>query len=249
VGRGDTAARYLQSRGRPLVVAACAEGADLSEPGLILDPRSLAFGVVDHDWRISDLSADAAELLDWDVGDSLRTPLQAMVHPDDVSLLLLTLGRSGAERRAAVTRLRVRDAEGGWTPVRLAVSPLCDHHPSRYAVAFSVHREGDDSESASERASRLEGHIWRIAVEAQSAGIADLPRSSRGWWADPTLRGLSPRKSEILRRLARGERVPAIARGLFVSQSTVRNHLSAIYRKVGVHSQAELLARLIPASE
>ena len=44
----------------------------------------------------------------------------------------------------------------------------------------------------------------------------------------------------------RGERVPTIARDLFLSQSTVRNHLSAIYRRVGVHSQAELVARLLP---
>jgi DNA-binding NarL/FixJ family response regulator len=32
---------------------------------------------------------------------------------------------------------------------------------------------------------------------------------------------------------------------LFLSQSTVRNHLSTIYRKVGVHSQSELLSRLV----
>jgi DNA-binding NarL/FixJ family response regulator len=59
------------------------------------------------------------------------------------------------------------------------------------------------------------------------------------------LRGLSERQSEILRRLISGERVPAMARSLFLSESTVRNHLSAIYRKVGVHSQSELMRRLI----
>ena len=66
------------------------------------------------------------------------------------------------------------------------------------------------------------------------------------WWSDPALRELSQRQLEILRRLLRGERVPMIARDLFLSQSTVRNHLSAIYRRLGVHSQAELLARLLP---
>jgi DNA-binding CsgD family transcriptional regulator len=38
--------------------------------------------------------------------------------------------------------------------------------------------------------------------------------------------------------------VPAVARDLYVSQSTVRNHLSAIFHLFGVHSQAELLALL-----
>ena len=55
---------------------------------------------------------------------------------------------------------------------------------------------------------------------------------------------LSSRQIEILKRLLGGERVPAIARELFVSQSTVRNHLSHIYQRVGVHSQEELLSTL-----
>ena len=36
-------------------------------------------------------------------------------------------------------------------------------------------------------------------------------------------------------------RGPAIAERLYISQSTVRNHLKAIYRKVGVSSQSELI--------
>jgi len=55
---------------------------------------------------------------------------------------------------------------------------------------------------------------------------------------------LSSRQIEIVKRLLGGERVPTIARGLFVSQSTVRNHLSAVYQRVGVHSQDELLGLL-----
>jgi predicted signal transduction protein with EAL and GGDEF domain/DNA-binding CsgD family transcriptional regulator len=54
----------------------------------------------------------------------------------------------------------------------------------------------------------------------------------------------SERQLEIIERLLRGERVPTIARGLYLSQSTVRNHLSAIFRKLGVHSQEELLGTL-----
>ena len=54
----------------------------------------------------------------------------------------------------------------------------------------------------------------------------------------------SERQLEIIERLVKGERVPTIARGLYLSQSTVRNHLSAVFRKVGVHSQEQLLATL-----
>ena len=55
---------------------------------------------------------------------------------------------------------------------------------------------------------------------------------------------LSPRQWEVLQRLLRGERVPGIARALFLSPSTVRNHLTSIFAKVGVHSQEELIQRL-----
>jgi diguanylate cyclase (GGDEF)-like protein/PAS domain S-box-containing protein len=52
---------------------------------------------------------------------------------------------------------------------------------------------------------------------------------------------LSTRELEIVTRLARGKRVPAIAAELFLSQGTVRNQLSSVYRKLRVRSQQELL--------
>jgi DNA-binding NarL/FixJ family response regulator len=55
---------------------------------------------------------------------------------------------------------------------------------------------------------------------------------------------LTPREREVLERLMDGQRVAWIAADLFVSPSTVRDHLSSIFRKVGVHSQAELIRRL-----
>ena len=63
----------------------------------------------------------------------------------------------------------------------------------------------------------------------------------------PALRelgGLTARQWEVVSRLLQGERVPTIAAEMFISQSTVRNHLSAIFERFGVHSQAELLEAL-----
>jgi two-component system response regulator DesR len=52
---------------------------------------------------------------------------------------------------------------------------------------------------------------------------------------------LSEREGEILRLAKRGLRNPQIAQTLHLSPGTVRNHLSAIYRKLGVHSRHEAL--------
>jgi DNA-binding CsgD family transcriptional regulator len=126
--------------------------------------------------------------------------------------------------------------------------PLCEHSPYRFALALWCVRPDEDFESADARVARLEDHLWRIAMETHAAGIDHRPTASQGWSGEPALHRLSRRQSEILLRLTRGERIPAIARDLFVSQSTVRNHLAAIYRKIGVHTQSELLARVMVAT-
>lgn len=55
---------------------------------------------------------------------------------------------------------------------------------------------------------------------------------------------LSERELEIAKALARGHRVSQIARMYKISPHTVRNHFKSIFRKLQVHSQVELLARL-----
>lgn len=52
---------------------------------------------------------------------------------------------------------------------------------------------------------------------------------------------LTEREIEILRLARRGLPNPQIAQALHISPGTVRNHLSAVYRKLGVHSRHEAL--------
>jgi DNA-binding CsgD family transcriptional regulator len=55
---------------------------------------------------------------------------------------------------------------------------------------------------------------------------------------------LSRRESEIAQHLIDGGNAKTISRGLAISPGTVRNHIKQIYRKLGVHSQVELLAAI-----
>jgi DNA-binding CsgD family transcriptional regulator len=102
---------------------------------------------------------------------------------------------------------------------------------------------GPDAATASkfDRIAQLEHRLWRIASEVQASGIFD----SLGTFPDPErfpqLSSLTTRQWEVLSRLLRGERAPAIAKDLFVSPSTIRNNLSEIFRIFDVHSQSELL--------
>jgi DNA-binding NarL/FixJ family response regulator len=57
----------------------------------------------------------------------------------------------------------------------------------------------------------------------------------------PGLDQLTSRELEVVTRLVQGDRVPTIARSLFLSQSTIRNHLSAAFAKLGVADQQQLV--------
>lgn len=53
---------------------------------------------------------------------------------------------------------------------------------------------------------------------------------------------LTPRQLEVLGLLSQGKSTREIGRELFLSEPTVRNHVQALLRALGVHSQLEALA-------
>jgi len=59
--------------------------------------------------------------------------------------------------------------------------------------------------------------------------------------AEEVEQALTEREIEILRLARRDLPNPQIAQALHISPGTVRNHLSAVYRKLGVHSRHEAL--------
>jgi DNA-binding CsgD family transcriptional regulator len=106
-------------------------------------------------------------------------------------------------------------------------------------------RHDRSAPDAGDRVAELEGRLRRIAAELRAAGFMNDERPSLEPARDiPQLDELSSRQREILVRLLNAQRVSLIAAELFVSPSTVRNHLTTIFAKFGVHSQAELLAVL-----
>ena len=57
--------------------------------------------------------------------------------------------------------------------------------------------------------------------------------------------GLSERQLEVLGGALVGATSRQIAKQLFISELTVRNHLHAIYERVGVSGRRELLGRFV----
>jgi len=53
--------------------------------------------------------------------------------------------------------------------------------------------------------------------------------------------GLTPRELEILEKLPTGDTVQEIAGQLFVTESTVKTHLSAVYKKLGASNRVQAI--------
>ena len=60
--------------------------------------------------------------------------------------------------------------------------------------------------------------------------------------AERTLRYLTPREREVLRRIVEGESTKQIARAMDIAQSTARTHVQNVLVKLGAHSRVEASA-------
>jgi PAS domain S-box-containing protein len=99
------------------------------------------------------------------------------------------------------------------------------------------HLNGDGRRQA------LEDGIRRIAGELSKLGVpvSNAAEPIPGPSVVPELERLSRRERDVVNELLRGHRVVSIASRLEVSEHTVRNHLKSIFRKLEVHSQADLV--------
>jgi DNA-binding CsgD family transcriptional regulator len=80
--------------------------------------------------------------------------------------------------------------------------------------------------------------IFETEAPAEQQPAASIHKKSE-------IEALSRREREILDTLLAGQSIEDIAKVLHISQHTVRNHIKAIYRKLGVHSRSELLRQII----
>lgn len=224
--------------------------------------EGLVIGLLDPALQIAEVSQGVGGALGYHRGEVVGQPAVSFVHRDDAHVLLTAIARALAERAGVGAELRVRDRDGRWMPMHAMFVPLETdelrigyslmpaslpfHGPELDTGTAAAGGGGEDAGRGNRgRLQDLEHRLRRIAGEVASAGLV-LGEGGGGEVSRhlPELADLPPRQWEVLDRLARGERVPGIARALFLSQSTVRNHLTAIYRRFDVNSQEELLTLL-----
>jgi len=205
-----------------------ADGATFPWPLTNTDIK-IALAVTDHDWAIEHVSSDIEDLLGDPPERYIGSPVLALIQPADAQDFLLATGQIADDRGGATLRLHLRTAKGQWKIAACLVVAMCRHSPPRLGLALGAITE-DNMADCPNQVTALGQH----ALDSMDRFWTHVPKGT-----------FSTRQWEVLTLLVQGERVQTIADKLFLSPSTVRNHLTAIYRKFGVHSQAELLAKLL----
>ena len=124
----------------------------------------------------------------------------------------------------------------GTPSLETAVSALRGAAVDYLAKPFSPDRLLERVAHAIELGRRMRQFRAYQAKQGEHASAPGLP---------PTVaKRLSPRERQALIAFVRTPRLSEVASQLQISQHTVKNHFRSIYRKLGVGSQAELLAHL-----
>jgi len=88
---------------------------------------------------------------------------------------------------------------------------------------------------------------YTAGLDVAESCVLILVQTTRGIPSAELLRtryGLTPRQSEVARRLAEGQSDAAIARALGISRRTAEHHAEAVRLSLGVRSRAALAAAL-----
>ena len=189
------------------------------------------FGTISPELLIERISEDVS-IFGLEAEGLIGAPVLRLVTVESAADALVGLAEA-ATRAAGVCLMVQVDGGGGGVAAQLFLRRLL---PS-LSFAFSlVIPSGDDDAGplGAEEALRMLGRGLQALDTSRAADSLD-----RGQPAGAEK--LSSRELEIVARLVSGDRVPAIAQGLFLSHGTVRNHLSNAFRKLRVASQQELI--------
>ncbi len=187
---------------------------DLTAEPAVEGALGLLAAIVDEHWHLRLIPRYSRVLgTPKELGESILP----LIHPRDLPKLLdLGVRVRSAELSLARTSIETRAPDGGWSTIDIEITRV----------------SGDDPAA------------W-LAILYSPLPVDRGPAPAEDW--EPLLLlthpELSSREREVARALLSGYRVTTIARHLFLSPSTVRNHLSSMFHKVGVESQAELIER------
>lgn len=169
---------------------------------------------------------------------SLAAALNTLQAEPGVSWVLLDLGLPDSDGMLALQRLREA------CPEATCVVMSADERPATILAAIDLGAAGFVPKTTRQgellRALRLmmNGGVYLPASVLATQPGGPAPHAA-GQAGDASALGLSPRQGDVLRLLIEGKPNKLICRDLGLSESTVKTHLSAIFRKLGASSRTQ----------
>jgi DNA-binding CsgD family transcriptional regulator len=197
-------------------------------------PHAVVIGTTDANLVIDRVSSDTGPLFGREPAELIGQPIFKIVQQDNLVGLMWALAQATSERKGVSLQARINGAAGGQPLCEMLLAPLVPPPTVAFALVPTERAEGSPSLDVEQLLWQMRRGIEAVCTSCDIAN-AQLPALSQ----------LSSREIEVVARLFAGQRVPAIAKALFVSQSTVRNHLSSVFRKLNVRSQQELIDLLV----
>jgi DNA-binding CsgD family transcriptional regulator/PAS domain-containing protein len=197
-------------------------------------------GTAGVDLRVERISEDAQDLFGVPVAELVGTSLTELVTEPDVSTWVTAVETASAEQHGVTVTIDVEviGDDGAAHAVACDVLILPLHPGPSWAFVLLPIRM---SRSADHTPESIAAMLTRLGRGAEIAQLARGVFSGATERDVPGLGKLTTRELEIVSRLLEGDRAPTIASRLFLTQSTVRNHLAAVFAKLGVNSQQQLL--------
>lgn len=203
------------------------------------EPPVFAIGLMDHSGIVTSVSDDVGDV----VGTGPETLIGHALLPQEQYELWARFHSGPPPHAGCSMSLLYPSPSALPTGVSLQCLLMCLAGSESFCFIL-LPNPTPPSRADAGRVAELEKHLRRIAQEVRASGVIEAARTIPDPARFPQLRSLSAREWDVLNRLLGGERVPTIAKEMYLSQSAVRNHLSELFRKFGVHSQPELLALL-----
>ncbi len=169
----------------------------------------------------------------------------SLPHQSDYRRLITRSLNGRIPRRPQAVNWNLMSIGGEPIPTQAKIIPMHNGTgPSAALLWIFSPAPGDVRVIQDPRRRELEDTMRRISDELGRIGLAGNGTVAEPVAIHPDLDLLSRRERDVVTQLLQGHRVVSIAELLEVSEHTVRNHLKSIFRKLGVHSQAELVDRL-----
>ena len=195
-----------------------------------------AVGVADENLVIERISSGALELLLIPAATLLGTPLLGLIAPNDRGMCASAIEEASSTQTGKGIQVEVRTGtKRAALCCDLFILPLLPSPSCSFVLRLVATDRGAKSASADGSKPILHRRHDTEIAQRESEGSFLLSR------LDVQARRLTAREYDVVGRLIGGDRVPAIAAKLVLSQSTVRNHLASVFAKLRVSSQQELL--------